>query len=136
MSGPRPNPVQWLWFAFGGRLPNRYREWVLHDAVSRTWLLRFAVRALVRISPLVLAALVVLRLLDAHVGLALASVVLGLFVGVYYAMSYAVERVDQQLARYGYPNGTAERMREERSGARTAAQRERYDRTWRRPPGG
>jgi len=135
MAMTRPNVFQWLWFAFGGRLPMRYREWVLQDAVSRTWLLRFTARALVRIAPLVVAALVVLWLVDAEPWLAVAAVVLGLIVGLYYAMSYAPERVDQQLVTYGYPPGTTERIRQDRSGTNNAAQRERYERTWRQPPG-
>ena len=134
MTAPRPNVFQWLWFAFGGRLPMRYREWVLRDAVSRTWLLRFTARALIRIAPLVVAALVVLWLVDAAFGLGVASVVLGLIVGIYYAMSYAPERIDLQLAAYGYPPGTADRTRQERSAAKNASQRERYERNWRRSP--
>jgi len=136
MATTRPNVIQWLWFAFGGRLPMRYREWVLADATSRTWLLRFTARALVRIAPLVVAALAVLWLVDAKPALGLAAVVLGLTVGIYYAMSYAPERVDQQLATYGYPEGTAAEIRQERSGPKNTAQRERYDRTWRQPPEG
>jgi len=109
----------------------RYRQWALADAASRTWLLRFVARSLVRLAPVVLAAVAVLWLVDAHVGLAAASVALGLIVGVYYSMSYAPERVDQQLASYGYPPGTAERMRRERDANKNEAQRERYERMWR-----
>jgi hypothetical protein len=134
MTVPRPNVFQWLWFAFGGRLPTRYREWVLRDAVSRTWLLRFTARALVRIAPLVVATLVVLWLVDAALGLGVASVALGLIVGIYYAMSYAPERTDLQLAAYGYPPGTADRIRRERAATKNAGQRERYERNWRQPP--
>lgn len=133
MAVPRPNAFRWVWFAFGGRLPMRHRDWVLQDAVSRTWLLRFATRALVRIAPLVVAALVVLWLVGAEPALSVAAVALGLTVGIYYAMSYAPERVDQQLSAYGYGPGTAERLRQERSGRMTETQRERYERTWRRP---
>jgi hypothetical protein len=130
----RPNVLRWLWFAFGGRLPMRYREWALHDATSRTWLLRFGLRAMVRMAPLVLGALLVLWLVDAEPGLAVASVALGLIVGVYYSMSYALERTDQQLAAYDYPRGTAERVRRERSGPKLQAQLDRYNRTYRQPP--
>lgn len=131
MAGLRPNIFQWLWYAVGGRLPMRYRQWALADAVSRTWLLRFAVKALVRLAPFVVGAGIVLWLADAHVGLAVASVTLGLIVGIYYSMSYAPERVDQQLTSYGYPSGTAERMRQERNADKNEAQRERYERIWR-----
>ena len=109
----------------------RYRQWALVDAVSRTWLLRFVAKALVRLAPFVLAAMVVLWLVDAPVGLAAASVAIGLIVGVYYSLSYAPERLDRQLASYGYPPGTAERMRQERNANKIETQREQYERMWR-----
>lgn len=36
----RPGPLWWIWYAFGGKLPDRYRDWVLHDVTCRTWWLR------------------------------------------------------------------------------------------------
>jgi Family of unknown function (DUF5313) len=33
----RPDPLHWLWYALGGGLPPRYRDWVLHDATAPTW---------------------------------------------------------------------------------------------------
>ena len=40
MAWYRPGPVRWFWYALGGRLPARYRPWVLHDLTCRTWPLR------------------------------------------------------------------------------------------------
>lgn len=40
----RPNPAQWLWYAYGGRLPDTHREWVMHDVTTRRWLLRHLIR--------------------------------------------------------------------------------------------
>jgi hypothetical protein len=34
----RPDPLRRLWYAYGGGLAPRYREWVLFDATCRTWL--------------------------------------------------------------------------------------------------
>lgn len=112
----------------------RYREWVLHDATSRTWLLRFTLRALIRMAPLVLGALVVLWLAGAQPGLALAAVALGLIVGMYYSLSYALERTEQKLVRYGYPPRTGERVRQEKAEAKNPGERERYERAWRQNP--
>ena len=44
----RPDPVRWLWYALGGRLPRRYSPWVLHDTTTRTWVLRHMARAFVQ----------------------------------------------------------------------------------------
>jgi hypothetical protein len=27
----RPDPLRWIWYAFGGGPSPRYRQWVLHD---------------------------------------------------------------------------------------------------------
>ena len=41
----RPDPLRWLWYAYGGGLPARFAPWVLHDTTCRTWWLRHLVRA-------------------------------------------------------------------------------------------
>ena len=46
----RPNPVQWIWYAFGGRLRPINGGWVLHDVTCRTRWLRQAVRAVVQVA--------------------------------------------------------------------------------------
>ncbi|HEX3648813.1 MAG TPA: DUF5313 family protein, partial [Pseudonocardiaceae bacterium] len=77
----RPNPVQWLWYAWGGRLPQRYREWVLHDVTTSTWLFRQMARAIALTLTAVAVVFVPLVLL-VHVvfWLAIAAVVLGVLV--------------------------------------------------------
>ena len=30
----RPAPHRWLWYAIGGRLPERHRGWVLFDSTT------------------------------------------------------------------------------------------------------
>src|SRR3954447_16205173 len=42
----RPGPLAWIWYAIGGRLPERNRSWVLFDVTCRTWLLRHFARLL------------------------------------------------------------------------------------------
>jgi len=41
MTPTRPNPWQWLRYAYGARLPDRYHDWVLRDATDDGWLWRF-----------------------------------------------------------------------------------------------
>ncbi|MEB3369953.1 DUF5313 family protein [Saccharopolyspora mangrovi] len=48
----RPGPLRWVFHQYGGRLPERYRDWVLHDATCRTWVLRVLVRGLLQIAPI------------------------------------------------------------------------------------
>jgi hypothetical protein len=40
----RPNPVQWLWYAYWGPLPGRHAIWVLYDATCSWWVVRYFVR--------------------------------------------------------------------------------------------
>ena len=63
----RPNPLQWLWYAYGGGLPERHASWVLHDTTTRTWWLRHLLRAVVQIA-LDALALAVAGLDDAGAG--------------------------------------------------------------------
>ncbi len=57
MAGDRPGVLRWLYYAFGGGLPPRYSQWVLHDLTARTWLLRHLTRTLVQWLPTGLLAL-------------------------------------------------------------------------------
>lgn len=114
----RPGVVWWLWYGLGGRLPERYREWVLHDATTRTWVLRHAARRAVVLAPLVLVWL----LLPGPLGLRLALVLMATLVGFFYVFAYIEESCEHRLAKYGYPMGTAKRIRAKRAADRDAAE--------------
>jgi hypothetical protein len=109
----RPNPLLWLWYLWGGQLPQRYREWVLHDVTASTWLVRHLLRAVLR-TLLVLAVLLVGLLVVLHVAvwLAVTATVLGCVISAYYALPFAWESGDARLVKYGYPAGYALRQRE------------------------
>jgi uncharacterized protein DUF5313 len=128
----RPNPAQWLWYAWGGKLPQRYREWVLHDVTTRTWLLRHMIRAIV-LTLTVVAVVFVPLLLVVHVvfWLAIAAVVLGVLVSVYYSMSYAWESGDVRLTKYGYPTGYGSGVRQRIAEERDRETQEKYNAVWR-----
>ncbi|WP_086819692.1 DUF5313 family protein [Allokutzneria sp. NRRL B-24872] len=117
----RPNPVLWLWYAFGGKLPARHRDWVVHDLTCRTWFARHVLRSLVLVSPVLALLYLVFGVALAGPGeVVLLALVLGMIVGVYYSLSYAPENADTRLTKYGFPRGHATNTRRERE-ARSAA---------------
>ncbi|CAM02690.1 hypothetical protein A8924_3807 [Saccharopolyspora erythraea NRRL 2338] len=107
MASRRPNPAQWVWYAFGGRLPDRYAEWVLHDVTCRTWLLRHVARALTQMLPF--CALVLL--LPGPLWIRLTSIALGLMVGLFYSLCFAVEMAEHRVIKHGYPPGIGRQTR-------------------------
>ena len=52
----RPDPLRWIWYAFGGALGPRYRQWVLRDLTCRTRWERQIARAVVQVMPLAFGA--------------------------------------------------------------------------------
>ena len=80
----RPNPLQWIWYAFGGRLGPLHSGWVLYDTTCRTRWLRQIVRAETQIvlpAAVVLAALGVSAIMWAGVGL-------GALLALWYSLAY------------------------------------------------
>jgi hypothetical protein len=118
----RPNPVEWVWYAFGGGLPEDRREWVLHDVTANTRFLRHFARSMVLIAPLVVGWLFV----PAPLGLRLAIVLLGLVVGLFYSFVYIDESAEHRLVKAGYPRGTGKRVRDEQNAERDAEAKARY----------
>ena len=118
----RPNPIQWLWYAVGGRLPERLAPWVLHDVTARTWVLRHAARGAVVLAPIAAACL----LLPGPLGLRLAMVLLVAIVGVYFSLSYVDESCELRAVKHGYEHGIARATRDARNAEAEEAARARY----------
>jgi hypothetical protein len=128
----RPNPMLWLWYAFGGKLPNRYREWVLHDATAPTWLVRHVARRLVFMAPIFgLLYLFLAVALDFDVVTVLLGFGLGLYAGLYYALIFATNSVDVRVTRHGYPDEYASQVRKALKKAEHETKAARYDHKWR-----
>jgi hypothetical protein len=108
----RPNAIQWIWYAFWGPLPERYRTWVLYDATCSTWVFRHLARILtVAVLPVAAVALFLpaplyLRLLTAFV--AGGGAILFTAVWLY-------ESTDYRLSRAGWRWGIGEEVRQRRS---------------------
>jgi hypothetical protein len=126
----RPDPLHWLWYAYGGRLPRRYREWVLHDLSCRTWPLRHLARALLQVLPVVVVLLLVV---PGELTIRVAAVTAGVLLGMLYSGAYMNEIAEHRAAKAGYPVGIAREVREEAQHDQRAAQAQRYARIWRDP---
>jgi Family of unknown function (DUF5313) len=105
----RPAPHRWVWYAFGGRLPERNRGWVLHDTTTGTWWLRHLARTLLQLAvPITL----VLVLLPAPWGLRLAAAGGGVFLALIFSFAYMSETTENRVVKAGYPAGTAQAARD------------------------
>lgn len=117
----RPNPARWLWYALGGRLPERHREWVLHDVTCRTWVLRHLLRSLVQISPGLL-----FLLLPGPLWIRAMAVLGGVLMALMYSLSYMAHTSEYRLRKHGYPLGTGQAVRERATEQVRAAEAARY----------
>ncbi len=105
----RPAPHRWLWYALGGGLPARNREWVLHDTTTRTWWLRHVLRAFVQLAvPIVL----VLLLVPGPFWIRGMAAIGGVLLGLIFSLAYMTETTENRVMRAGYPAGTAQAARE------------------------
>lgn len=122
----RPNPFRWLWYAFGGRLPERYREWVLHDVTCRTWIPRHLARTLIQVSPGLL-----FLLMPGPLWISAVAVLGGVFMALWYSLAYMEHTSEHRLAKHGYGIGAGRAARENAKATQRAEQAARYRATWR-----
>jgi len=105
MAHARPNPWQWMWYAYGGGLPQRLREWVLHDLTCRTWVLRHLARTLAQWAPTLL-----LMLLPGPSPLRLSLPVLVIPASLYASPPYIDVTSHHRLPTHGVPSGIATQL--------------------------
>ena len=126
----RPTPFEWLWYAFGGRLSVRLRDWVRADLTGRTWVLRHVCRTLVQSAvPVVL----LLTLLPGPIAVRVGTAMLGVIVAVYYSTTYVQQIRMGRLIKHGWPAdlGIIESQRRDADVRRAAD--EAYAAAWRTP---
>ena len=107
----RPNPAQWLWYAYGGGLPRALSPWVLEDTTRRTWVLRHLARALVQLAPVVVLCLL---LPPVDFGIRLTAAAGGLVIGLLFSVAYMTETTEHRAVKAGWPPGTTAQRRAER----------------------
>jgi hypothetical protein len=111
----RPNPVEWVWYAFGGGLSPQLSQWVLRDTTGSTWWLRHIGRILLQLAPFIVAVVV---FLPGPLEVRIDTAVLGLLSGLIWAVSMMWGTTEHRLIKAGFAPGEAEQARHERSVAR------------------
>jgi hypothetical protein len=114
----RPDPARWVWYAFGGSLPERYSAWVFKDTTTRTWVLRHVARSLVQLAVPIAAVLIFLPGPFWIRGMAALG---GVLLGLIFSFAYMTETVEHRLVRAGYPAGTAAVAHQRAAGQREEA---------------
>jgi len=124
----RPGPLCWFWYAVGGRLPARYRSWILHDLTCRAWPLRHLARLVAQLAPV---AIVLVLLLPGPLWIRVMGALGGSLVGLFYSFVFLYEATEGRAVKAGYPHGMLHEVRNERQTER-ALQRAAsdFDRTW------
>jgi hypothetical protein len=123
----RPGPLRWIWYAVGGSLGPRYRQWVLHDLTCPSRWTRQIVRAVVQVVPL--AVLLFLTLGTGWV--TWVGVICGLVLALIYSVAYFDQSVDYRLVKHGFPSGTARAVLSERDETEHPDRMRRYIETYR-----
>ena len=118
----RPAPHRWIWYAFGGRLPQRNRAWVLHDTTTPTWWLRHIIRILVQLA---VPVALIMTLLPAPWALRAACAGGGLALALFYSLAYMPEITENRVVKAGYPAGTATAHRDRAGQLREQRESER-----------
>jgi hypothetical protein len=111
-SKARPGPLRWLWYSIGGGLPEQYNWWVLHDITCRTWILRHFLRCLLLLAVPVAA---VILFLPAPPGLRILTAFTAGGCAMMFFFVHGIEATERKLVNAGYPGGTGETVRAQRS---------------------
>lgn len=118
MTLRRPSPLRWIYYAYGGRLPDEYRDWVLHDATTRTWLPRYAARIVVQALPWLVAGFVLLTWLTPVPVLAtVGALSLALLLSLFFTVTSADELTEVKLTQHGFPPNTGKDLRKRNTGS-------------------
>ncbi|MFC4949853.1 DUF5313 family protein [Pseudonocardia sp. GCM10023141] len=126
-----PGPLRWWWYAMGGGLPVRYREWVLHDITTRWWRWRSLLRSLVQILPV---GVLIYLFLPTEPWVRLLAVAGGIWVGMVYALAYLDEVSEHRALKAGYPRGAAQAVRDQANAVKREAADARYAQRYRGGP--
>lgn len=126
--------MRWLLYALGRGLPPEYREWVLHDVTTRTWVLRHLLRTAVQLLPI---AVLLYVLIPGPSWVRGCAVLAGLLLGFFYSVAYLDETTEHRAVKAGYPRGTAAARRDPGGAADREEEARRYAERWRGlPPAG
>lgn len=106
--------MRWVRYAYGARLPDRYRDWVLRNATERGWLLRFGLLVLAQTLPWLAAVFLVLTLFTPlPAGWVLGALAMALGLSLYFTLTSADELTEARLVKHGFAPGTGKARRKD-----------------------
>ncbi|MFC4604078.1 DUF5313 family protein [Rhodococcus kronopolitis] len=123
MSKTRPNPLQWIAYACGAKLPSSMNDWVLNDITGDHYVVRHLVRAMVPFLPL----FAIFMLFPGPLWLRGSMVLLGVLLALFYSVVY----IHQNRARRLQKNGLPIDLNNAKRRAARAARDGSYDAAWR-----
>ncbi|GAA4386287.1 DUF5313 domain-containing protein [Tsukamurella soli] len=92
-----PNPLRYIAFVYGAALPDHNREWVRHTLTCDTWVVRHLIRGQLALVPVY----AILLAIPGPLGLRCATVLLGVFVVLFYNVVYMRQNRARRLQRSG-----------------------------------
>lgn len=123
MSRTRPNPLQWIAYAYGAKLPETMNDWVRNDLTGDHYVIRHLVRAQVPFIPLYAAFM----FFPGPLWLRASMVLLGVSLAVFYSVVY----IHQNRARRLQKNGLPIELDNDKRRAAREAEISAYARAWR-----
>ncbi|MGV9412050.1 DUF5313 family protein [Nocardia sp. NPDC003693] len=118
----RPNPIQWLGYACGRRLPDSMLDWVRNDLTGRWAGPRHLVRGLVPMIPVFALFL----LFPGELWLRASMILLALLLAMFYIVAYMPMNRAHRLRKHGLPEDLENPARRDRRAAERAAYEARY----------
>lgn len=95
----RPNPIQWIGYAFGRRLPDSMTDWVRNDLAGKHATTRHIVRGMIPFTPL----FVVFLLFPGELWLRGSMVLLAVLLALFYTAAFMPMNRAHRLAKHGLP---------------------------------
>jgi len=99
MGVTRPNPLQWIAYAFGAKLPETMNDWIREDITGDHYVVRHLLRQQVPFIPLYVAFL----LFPGPLWLRASMVLLGVSLAVFYSVGYMHQNRARRLQKNGLP---------------------------------
>ncbi|MDH6280342.1 DUF5313 family protein [Prescottella agglutinans] len=93
----RPNPLQWIGYSCGRKLPDSMQDWVRNDLIGDWAVPRHMIRSMVPFIPIFAAFL----LFPGPLWLRGSMVLLGVFLALFFAASYMEQNRRRRLEKHG-----------------------------------
>jgi len=118
----RPNPIQWVGYACGRRLPDSMQEWVRNDLTGNFAFPRHLVRGLFPLLPI----FAVFLLFPGELWIRGAMILLAVLLALFYIVAYMPMNRAHRLPKHGLPQDLENPQRASRRAAERAAYEARY----------